>query len=255
MRNSASCFIVMGPYRSGTSLVAQMLSELGVDFGPREAFQTAPDRYNPGGYFQRSDVVKANRRLIESAGTSLATPVEPEDLLELGSVSVLKEIDFRWSRAPLKWGMKDPRFCATLLAWLRSGILPDQDVKIVRVRRRLESIARSSALHREVGSFCGYDYSSAVKMANLYDQYAEWHCTHMGFPVIEVNYDQLMKQPEQAVAQLAAFVDEHSLERVERCLARIGKRRALLRHYAAKLTNPQLAFGTLKNTLLHWIRS
>lgn len=238
----------MGPYRSGTSLVAQMLSELGVDFGPCEAFQTAPDRFNPGGYFQRRDVVNANRHLIESAGT-LALPIAPEDLLELGPASALEDINIGWSRGSSKWGMKDPRFSTTLLTWLRSGVFHDQDLKIVRVRRSLESIARSSLLHREVGSFCDYDYSRALTMASLYDEYANWHCAHLGLPVVEINYDHLIKQPKQAVARLARFVDEHSQERVERCLARIGKRRALLRHYAVKLANPQLTLETLKKTL------
>ena len=69
----SECVIVLGPYRSGTSLAAQVIERLGVDFGPRPEL-LAPNRFNPGGYLERGDVNALNRQLVVSAGRALGEP-------------------------------------------------------------------------------------------------------------------------------------------------------------------------------------
>ena len=43
-------YLITGMHRSGTSLVAQIFFEVGMDFGDPENFYPA-DRWNPDGYF------------------------------------------------------------------------------------------------------------------------------------------------------------------------------------------------------------
>ena len=66
----SQCVIVLGPYRSGTSLTAQVIETLGVDFGPRSEWISS-NHFNPGGYHERGDINAINRKLITSAGRTL----------------------------------------------------------------------------------------------------------------------------------------------------------------------------------------
>ncbi|OOG24898.1 hypothetical protein B1C78_07760 [Thioalkalivibrio denitrificans] len=245
----------MGPFRSGTSLTSQVLSALGVDFGPHEAFQLEPDRYNPGGYFQRRDVVEANTHLIEGASDSIAIPSGPEVILDAASADWRPGVDLDWTRNSPRFGLKDPRFCATLLTWLRRGALPAECLKIVRVVRDPEAIARSSVAHREVGSFCDYDLGIAESMARTYDARAAWHVSTLGIPAFEISYKELLSEPQRVIEHLALFVGESDQERLRRARQSVGKRRALMRHYAHKLSNPNLAFATARKTLKAWLRA
>jgi len=59
--------VVAGMHRSGTSLVASILSSLGVDMGER---QLAADRHNPRGYFEDLDFLTLNREMLRAAAAS-----------------------------------------------------------------------------------------------------------------------------------------------------------------------------------------
>jgi hypothetical protein len=242
----------MGPYRSGTSLSCQVLSALGVDFGPAAEFQLVADRYNPGGYFQRRDVVEANASLIEACSPSVAAPVTPEQILASVADSWPARLDLGWTEAVPVYGLKDPRFSATLLTWLARGLLPRESLRIVRVVRSLDAVARSSVAHREVGSFCDYDFAAGLDMASIYDRYADWHVSHLGVPSIEVHYEDLVAKPHTVVGDLAEFLGQTDGRRIQRACAAVGKRRALVRYYTHKFSHPSLVFDTLRKTLAAW---
>lgn len=104
------CVIVLGPYRSGTSLVSQVIETLGVDFGPNPE-RIATNRFNPGGYLERGDLNEINRRLITSAGRSLGDPGDPETLTRHADRTILDGVTFPWPAHKPLWGLKDPRFC------------------------------------------------------------------------------------------------------------------------------------------------
>jgi hypothetical protein len=254
MKSTSACVIVMGPYRSGTSLSAQILSALGVDFGSPDAFQLAADRYNPGGYFQRRDVVEANVGLIGAASEGVASPVEPEAILEAASPTWCADVDLTWTANSPLYGLKDPRFCATLLTWIASGTVSGENLRIVRVVRDIDAIARSSVAHREVGSFCDYDLARAVDMARVYDARAGWHIAELSLPAIEVRYERLLSDPPRVVSELAEFVGQSDPRAIRRARLAVGKGRALARHYSNKLAHPSLALATARKTLRMWLR-
>ncbi|HEX3529058.1 MAG TPA: glycosyltransferase [Thermoanaerobaculia bacterium] len=58
--------VVAGMHRSGTSLVASILSSLGVGMGER---QLAADRHNPRGYFEDLDFLALNREMLRAAAS------------------------------------------------------------------------------------------------------------------------------------------------------------------------------------------
>jgi len=59
--------VVAGMHRSGTSLVASILSTLGVDMGER---QLAADLHNPRGYFEDLDFLTLNREMLRASAAS-----------------------------------------------------------------------------------------------------------------------------------------------------------------------------------------
>ena len=128
----------------------------------------------------------------------------------------------------------------------------DRPVKIVRIKRDLQAIARSACQHKEVGSFCDYDMHKALAMATLYDRYAAWHCDHSGLPAHVVEYEQLVDDPARSVAAMAAFVGTTEPALIHQATGRIGKRKAMVGHYAKKLVKPRLAVVAAKKTVKAW---
>ena len=228
------------------------LTDLGVHFGPQAAFQLPADRFNPGGYFQRKDIVDANRQLIEATSASIAEPAHPETILKARAADRSFDPDLAWASPTILCGTKDPRFSATLLTWIRSGLFGDRPVKIVRIKRGLQAIARSASQHKEVGSFCDYDMRKALAMATLYDRYAAWHCDHSGLPAHVVEYERLVDDPATSVAEMAAFIGIEDPALIQQATGRIGKRKAMVGHYAKKLVNPRLVAVAAKKTMKAW---
>ncbi len=121
--------VVTGMHRSGTSLAALILRELGVDFGPEAAMYDADD-WNAKGYLERTDVVDLNSRAITGfdrttgKGTQIASQVSYlaqsaagrsdrcAQRLESMAVRVAELGNALGSSA-----VKDPRFCLTYTAW------------------------------------------------------------------------------------------------------------------------------------------
>lgn len=226
--------VVLGPYRSGTSLVTQILGMLGVDLGPSEELFEAT-RYNPAGYFQRPDVTRANTRFIESAGGSLADPGDPRRLFERGEARFLRSLHLDWLHASPLWGLKDPRFCATLWTWVGLGLIGQRNLLIVRVRRSIETTTRSAVKHYDVKTYCDGTLSGARAMFVRYEELADWHIKHLSVPTLDVDFEQLSADPEVTIDRVAGFLGIADPERVDRCVGLVGRNKALVRYYASKL--------------------
>jgi hypothetical protein len=220
--------IVLGPYRSGTSVTAQVLAALGVDFGPKKYFVPASS-HNPGGFFERLDINQANELLLESGGQDIGLPGDPRDLAAKANPSVLDSADMSWSSARGHWGVKDPRFCATLLTWIESGRMDRSALRIVHVRRKLEGAVKSSMSFDAIRNFCDGTEDGVRNMLARYAELAEWHVHHLGLPTITFEYDELLKQPESVVDRLAAFLGVTDVVKIRRATRVIGKGKGTFR--------------------------
>jgi len=198
--------VVMGPYRSGTSLVCRMLSSLGVDFGPAKRL-LRPDAFNPGGYLQRADVRLANSRLLRSAGSGFAWPADPEHIAARGDLSLLRVPDLDWRAGVTRWGIKDPRFCATLQAWLAAGVFERSRIRVVHVMRSSTVCANSLIAMPELARQLR-PATLAVAEATIrrYADLAAWHAAHLDVPVFSLSYEALMDAPSGWAARFAEFV-------------------------------------------------
>jgi hypothetical protein len=214
--------IVLGPYRSGTSVTAQVLSALGVDFGPKRYFVPASHQ-NPGGFFERKDINAANEALFASASQSLANPGDPRELADRCDPRAFDTADMSWRSAGPMWGMKDPRMCATLLAWIDRGPLDRGEVRIVHVRRKLDGAVRSSMAFESIRNFCDGTEAGVRTMLDRYAELAQWHVESLGLPTLAIDYEQLIREPDAVVGQMAEFLnvkDERSIRRAKKLIGK-----------------------------------
>jgi hypothetical protein len=222
MMADSTGIIVLGPYRSGTSVTAQVLRALGVDFGPKRYLVPAHD-WNPGGHYERVDVNDANDALIRSAGKTLADPGDPADLVEKGDRASFQLADMSWKEKRGIWGIKDPRMCATLLAWLEAGIVDRKNIKIIHVRRGIKSAVKSAMLCPPVRNFCDGTEAGAERMLQKYATLAQWHVDTLGIETLGFDYERLIQQPQAVVVEIAQFLGVTRPNQIRKATQLIGK--------------------------------
>lgn len=153
---------VVGMHRSGTSMVAKLLSQAGLHLGPDEALMP-PAPENPEGFFEHLAFVALNDEVLNEAGAGWDCP-PPAD-----TVWASPDFDRHRERAralavPLAkqgaWGWKDPRTSLTIPFW-ESALGPIRTVLVVR--NPLEVV---TSLHRRNG------FSVALSLT-LWQIYAE----------------------------------------------------------------------------------
>lgn len=222
MLPKSHAFVILGPYRSGTSLVSRLVQALGASPGPTEALYE-PSDWNPSGYVQRPDVTALNTRLIAAAGGDLAEPPEPDTIADAVDGVDFQGLDLTWTETVDRWLVKDPRFCFTLQAWIRHGVFGTRRLSLVRVARGVEPAAQSALAHYDVQRYCRHSLDVAREMVVRYDRAAAWHCDSLRHSVqsLTVSYEALVADPAPTVRALATFMDVEDPERIEAALVAV----------------------------------
>lgn len=215
MKRSPRTVVVIGPFRSGTSLASRILSILGADFGPPDTMLKA-DRFNPDGYFQHARVRIANNRLIRSVGSTVAWPEHPQVLATEGDLPPLQRVGLAWTGATSLSGIKDPRFSATLLAWIAAGVLDPSRLRVVRMERQLDDAAQDLYGMPELArQMAEHSLESARATLERYAGFAAWHAGNLGVPHLALRYEDLLADPSMNIARLADFIGMGSQRRIE----------------------------------------
>jgi hypothetical protein len=124
--------LIIGMHRSGTSAVSGMLSIAGLFMGtPSSLMRKTED--NSKGYFENNKVLAVNELILRHFGLRWDSAVPlPENWLDSHYIKRLghrtKVILKREFYGQKKWGMKDPRFCATFPFW--KAIFPEMSIVI-----------------------------------------------------------------------------------------------------------------------------
>lgn len=112
---------VLGMHRSGTSLVAGMLSGLGVYLGAEERL-LGPGPDNPKGFWEHKQLLEINDAILCRLGGSWHEP--PASPLDLRSDPKLHDLRQRAEALIAEefvdqeaWAWKDPRMCLTVSFW------------------------------------------------------------------------------------------------------------------------------------------
>lgn len=136
--------VVLGTHRSGSSLVANVLQQLGVKMG--DMFPT-PNRWNPWGYWEDTEFIRLNGRILRKAGGKWSRPplvhrIDAAGLEYADDISEIIERKSLWlDRKGRRWGFKDPRTCLTARCYMPHW--GDRDVRFIKVERRKSDIVRS----------------------------------------------------------------------------------------------------------------
>lgn len=202
---SACGFVaVMGVTRSGMSVHSGMLHKLGVPMGKDEHLDT--------GRYEDRCFVKLNRRAVEFTKTTLTTRLR---------VSVRHEYeDFIRAHAnPPLWGLKDPAFHEIwpIFDEALHEVFSDVKVGIVVVHRRFRSIVQSiirrheESLKRGKPDFDDLDWSHTVTPMQAINRAVREFSRllqvidGMRYPVLHVEYEKALENPDQTVRELADF--------------------------------------------------
>lgn len=192
--------VVTGPPRSGTSLVCNLLQRIGCDFGPEEKLIPG-NQWNELGYFENTDVVAMNHRLMLGSWidpTPWTVSVWPDSRFErlrrltvvligratMTTQSILRRsstLDAELQEIRLRYDgctVKDPRFCFTLPAWGNAvrGVL----FCIRHPREVADSMAAQSGFSRAIGYYAWH------RWLRWFDRLEH------PYPVHYVNFNQLI---------------------------------------------------------------
>jgi len=167
-------YIITGMHRSGTSLVSNLLYNMGADFGPENEFLGA-NKWNVNGYYENKHIVDLNNKLIVGNQSSIEDWIaanERGDFLRGLRWSLNKIHYFKLpgtetilSRAGKKQQVfnqlterfpklvtKDTRFSLTVAAWQKYGSID----RILYVFRHPSEVAQSLRKREKMPLWFGY---------------------------------------------------------------------------------------------------
>ncbi len=234
--------IVIGMHRSGTSLTAELLSEMGVFMGKELDFA------HEALYFQN-----INKKLLAACGAYWASPHpfilanNNKDNVE-GYVLFVKDLLSKNLEGYGKpgqfkaWGWKDPRNTITIPIWLR--LFPK--AKVIHVIRNGIDVAMS--LHRrEILRYCQGNIKKRLLPPTIGKAYRLWELyvrtgllhakTHPNWHTIY--YENLVANPERELKKLAEFAE---IEASPLKIKQIAENKIIWPNKKSWLTNVRLRF-------------
>ena len=113
--------IILGMHRSGTSVLAGVLSMLGIN--PGEHLMSAQAEVNPKGFWEHREIVELHDQLFETLDSSwddisaLTESWSKNPAIQPLKSRLVKIVQRDFADSPL-WLLKDPRLCRLLPLWL-----------------------------------------------------------------------------------------------------------------------------------------
>jgi hypothetical protein len=217
--------VVLGSGRSGTSLCAKILSELGVRM---DATLHRPNEMNPEGYFEDREIVEINRRLLEKLSPIPSLPPRsdlPRSALQQDLNRLRDYLQERTSAAPETWGFKDPRVSLVLPYYRRIfdelGIVPTYVFCARDAASTVQSLMAAGSSSRDMAEMV---YFTRAFLA-LRDCSANCHVLH---------YERLLADPAAQIESLWRYI------------AAPGETFPLDQDAARRLVNPALNRSSLR---------
>ena len=193
--------LILGVPRSGTSAVAQLLSDAGVHFGdPAHFLDTAVHRHNPN-FFEFAWVNELDNLAIEALGVAYSDdclPTEADFCLPEHDVlrrRIAEGVAAEFGDAA-RIGLKDPRFCFTFPLWRRALEEMGYAVSAV-ITLRSEVACRRSNLALEAKWADDRLWSRFYLQSLLASRYFT-----RDVPTTVIDYDRLMADPAGYAAGL-----------------------------------------------------
>ena len=202
----SNCFLVMGLPRSGTSMVAGVLHNLGVwmgeEFVPHESA-------NENGFFENLVLVRYHSTATQT--NTFDQIIDVWDKVQTGEKYHLVsgqrsmyefEID-NYDNNYLNWGFKDPRLCIpNLMENFISAAKKRHDIKIIFVSRHPSSVVKSlmSVMRSEKRN-----EAEIYKLVVLMQKNVQSRIMETGLPNIWFNYDNFIKNKYSCINKIMYF--------------------------------------------------
>ena len=112
---------ILGPHRSGTSLITRVLNLMGLYLGPEDNMRK-PRKWNPRGYWEHQPIIDINDAILARfEGSWHEPPCFPSGWERSSELEDLRQtarnyLHQNFSNAS-SWGWKEPRTCLTLPFW------------------------------------------------------------------------------------------------------------------------------------------
>jgi hypothetical protein len=118
----ARTICIVGMHRSGTSLTASLIREMGVAFGPTSSMMAAHPADNAAGYMEQRPLQQLNDHILTATGGDWMHPPEltpgwhESEAVQLLANTAVEQISKLYPQDE-RWGWKDPRTSLTLPFW------------------------------------------------------------------------------------------------------------------------------------------
>jgi len=199
---SRQLIVVLGMHRSGTSAITRALQALGVALGER--LEPPAQGINDKGYWEDIDLVALNVEILKVLGRdwhSLESiqPSEVDLLCDRGYLSKALQLLREKTENHLRFGFKDPRTTKLLPFWARVFDAFNADVRFVLAIRNPLSVVRSLEAR---------DNFDPEKSFLLWAEHVVTGLSSLsGRPVITVDYDHVIRNPEYELRRLASWLE------------------------------------------------
>lgn len=219
--------VIIGSSRSGTTLLAKILTENGIFFG-------ADVESN----HESRSLQAVNRWILLNASAGLEQPERVDRLLADPFLrQVAREAVFQYTvarhsaafwgesvgdRHSARWGFKDPRTTFTLPIWM--DVFPY--AKVIHIQRNGQAVARSLSVrrdramqawdgdvarriaqHRAAANLEVQDLAGGVDLWARYCARAHAHVMALGRQATTIHFEQLVDHPTVVLDRLGAFLD------------------------------------------------
>lgn len=187
MAEAPLAVLVLGPHRSGTSCVTELVHALGFELG-RELLGARPD--NPRGLWENAALVAASEDLLARAASAWYDPgfLELDELLDPAIIreSLAAAVAAQFRRTPIV--IKDPRLCR--LAGPCAAVLRQLGYRVRFVLVLRDPRASAESLYRRDGIPCAVGIG--LWLAHMLGALSVLR----GEPVLMVDYDRLLRDDE-----------------------------------------------------------
>jgi hypothetical protein len=188
--------IITGSGRSGTSAVARLIHEAGIDVG-RDLIEA--DESNAEGYFEERPVIELNDHILKDVGMDEWFAVASREELLTAARARGDEMRALAVNATPAW--KDPRFCWTLEAWME--VLPSKPRVIVCLRSPAEVVASTLRYYGQVSDEARrhVEHRWNAEYERLLEIIGEYRLDAM-----TVEFSELNRRRKHVAASLSRFV-------------------------------------------------
>lgn len=234
--------IVLGMHRSGTSMLARILSEIGVNMGNDLLGATSS---NPMGHYEDVEFFEINNSIFEFLKSNWSCPPRIEEIRSLPESFDVTIKNAVGSRGDL-WGFKEPKTCFTIH---KISNFLDNPYYIICSRSKNE-ITNSLRLRNN------FSTQKSLDLIKEYDASVDAFLSEIDTSrILRLNYASLVAEPRSNIGIISDFLGIPVLERQVREISKTVYQKKSLRFVKMKyllrkaVTEPWRIPGYIKRKL------